>query len=191
MVLQEEIMSDYKFLTPVEGLKATFKEFIEQGLNKKEIVRATVVYDYLCGVSMSTLSETYHIQQSSILKWVKKVDIGGWEALHSGRKKKELQFALPADTRKAVDKALQSNPYIYGYNLWDGRTLSDFLEKRYGIKFSANSCQELMEQLGYALLPLDEALKYIKDDEATYFHEKVAHFNISPSTRKRWVKIRS
>lgn len=187
-------MSICEFITPAESLKATFKEFVAQGLNKKETIRAGAVYDYLCGVGLPTLSETYHIKESTIREWIKKVDAEGWTALKIRRKRtaetaETVEINLTEETRRAIDKALQSNPYIYGYNFWDAKTLSDFLEKRFSLKYPPQTCQELMKQLGYALLPVEEAMQYLNNEEITYFHNKVAHFNIAPSTRKRWVKI--
>jgi transposase len=38
-----------------------------------------------------------------------------------------------------------------GTNLWDGKTLSEFIQMRYGISLGARQCQRLFRQLGFRM----------------------------------------
>ena len=38
-----------------------------------------------------------------------------------------------------------------GTNLWDGKTLSEFIQTRYGISLGARQCQRLFRQLGFRM----------------------------------------
>jgi transposase len=38
-----------------------------------------------------------------------------------------------------------------GTNLWDGKTLSTFLQSRFGIKLGVRQCQRLLRQLGFRM----------------------------------------
>jgi transposase len=38
-----------------------------------------------------------------------------------------------------------------GVNLWDGKTLSAFIKKRFGVTLQVRQCQRLFNQLGFRL----------------------------------------
>ena len=70
------------------------------------------------------------------------------DADRPGRPKKltEHQF-------EQVGKALRSTPRDVGLstNLWDGKTLSAFICRQFGIDISVRQCQRLFRQLGFRL----------------------------------------
>ena len=52
-----------------------------------------------------------------------------------------------------IDKALRSSPREYGLstNIWDGKTLSEFIHRQFGIDIGVRQCQRLFRQLGFRL----------------------------------------
>ena len=60
---------------------------------------------------------------------------------------------LSEDQVDEVDRVLRGSPSQYGLtgNLWDGKTLSAFIKKRWGITLGVRQCQRLFRQLGFRL----------------------------------------
>jgi transposase len=52
-----------------------------------------------------------------------------------------------------IQEALRSNPVEYGLtaNLWDGKLLSHFIQKRFGIQLGIRQCQRMFRQFGFRL----------------------------------------
>ncbi|KKM63293.1 hypothetical protein LCGC14_1512910 [marine sediment metagenome] len=52
-----------------------------------------------------------------------------------------------------VSKALRSTPRDVGLstNIWDGKTLSEFIHRQFGIDIGVRQCQRLFRQLGFRL----------------------------------------
>jgi transposase len=52
-----------------------------------------------------------------------------------------------------VQRVLRDPPAAAGLvgNLWDGRTLSAYLDQRYGIALGVRQCQRLFRQFGFRL----------------------------------------
>lgn len=54
---------------------------------------------------------------------------------------------------REIGEVLRQSPLDVGLdtNLWDGKTLSKFIESRYGISLGVRQCQRLFRQLGFRL----------------------------------------
>ncbi len=54
---------------------------------------------------------------------------------------------------KEVERVLRLSPKAAGMevNLWDGKTLSAFIQKRFGVALQVRQCQRLFRQLGFRL----------------------------------------
>jgi transposase len=54
---------------------------------------------------------------------------------------------------KEIDRVLRQKPSDAGMrvNLWDGKTLSAWIDKTYGIQLRVRQCQRLFRQLGFRL----------------------------------------
>jgi transposase len=54
---------------------------------------------------------------------------------------------------KEIDLVLRGSPSEYGLtgNLWDGKTLSAFIEEQWGLTLGVRQCQRLFRQLGFRL----------------------------------------
>ena len=53
---------------------------------------------------------------------------------------------------KEIDSVLQSDPNTYGYKLWDGPSLSAYINDTYNVSLSIRHCQRLFHELGYSLI---------------------------------------
>lgn len=60
---------------------------------------------------------------------------------------------LSEDQLDEVDRVLRGSPSEFGLtgNLWDGKTLSAFIKKRWHITLGVRQCQRLFRQLGFRL----------------------------------------
>jgi transposase len=70
------------------------------------------------------------------------------EGERSGRPKRLSEKQL-----QAVNRILRKAPREAGVsgNLWDGKTLSAWIERQYGIKLGVRQCQRMFRQLGFRL----------------------------------------
>ena len=88
----------------------------------------------------------------SVQNWVHRFDEEGLaglaEGVHPGRPGRLTEAQL-----KAVETALQQRPVEVGLsgNLWDGKTLSAFLRRRYSVDLGVRQCQRLFRQLGLGM----------------------------------------
>jgi transposase len=70
------------------------------------------------------------------------------EGARSGRPKRLSERQL-----QGVDKVLRKTPRELGMgvNVWDGKTLSAWIERQYGIRLGVRQCQRLFRRLGFRL----------------------------------------
>ena len=47
---------------------------------------------------------------------------------------------------------MNSESQDYGYNVWDGPSLSDFISKTFNVVLGVRACQLLMHRLGFNLI---------------------------------------
>ena len=59
---------------------------------------------------------------------------------------------LTEEQLKEIDSVLQSDPSTYGFKLWDGPSLSAYINNRYHVSLSVRQCQRLFHELGYSLI---------------------------------------
>ena len=46
--------------------------------------------------------------------------------------------------------ALQSNPDDYGFKIWNGSSLSEYIKNIFNISLGVRSCQKLFHELGFS-----------------------------------------
>jgi len=90
----------------------------------------------------------------SISNWIKKLNKSGGN-LESLRDKKRpgRPSRLNSEQMSELKKVLQLAPEESGMtsNIWDGKTLSAYIEKQYGIIMKVRACQNLFHKLGFSL----------------------------------------
>lgn len=127
--------------------------------------RVEMVNLVLAGLPPSILSKFSGESKNTITRWVKTVDEEGFEALHP-KKQSGRPPLLVEDKLKELKGILkEDNPKKYGYNVWEGKTLSAFIAKRFGIKLSVRQCQRLLHLLGFSLIRPQQVPHKAKQDK--------------------------
>ena len=88
----------------------------------------------------------------AVAYWVQRFESEGLAGLadadRSGRPKKLNHVHIAK-----INMALRKSPFDYGLsvNLWDGKTLSAFIQQQFDIQLGVRQCQRLFRQLGFRL----------------------------------------
>ncbi len=144
---------------PTRVYKTNKEDLLAEG---KSIVRATddakfqhkveMVNLVLEGMTPSALSEYVRESKNTITLWVKTADEKGFEALR-GKKQPGRPTRLSAENIAAIKAVLEEDaPKKYGYNAWDGPSLSAYIAREYGVSLGVRQCQRMFQQLGFSLI---------------------------------------
>jgi transposase len=84
--------------------------------------------------------------------WVKRFEHHGLAGLTDKERPGRPSF-LSEPQVKEIDRVLRQAPRVQGLgeNLWDGKALSAFIQKRYRVQLGIRQCQRLFRQLGFRL----------------------------------------
>jgi len=84
--------------------------------------------------------------------WVERFNRDGLAGLADGERPGRPQ-RLNAGQLEQVAQVLRASPRDTGLkaNLWDGKTMAQWLKQEYGIALSVRQCQRLFRQLGFRL----------------------------------------
>ena len=84
--------------------------------------------------------------------WVKRFDKDGLAGLVEGERPGRPR-SLGDKALAKINRVLRQRPKDVGLsgNLWDGKTLSMFIEKQFDVKLGVRQCQRLFRQLGFRL----------------------------------------
>jgi len=89
----------------------------------------------------------------TVSNWIKRInETGDIESLRS-KKQSGRPPRLSDEQRQELKAIIQDPPERHGIarNIWDGKSLSACIEKRYGIIMKTRTCQRLFHQLGFSL----------------------------------------
>jgi len=104
------------------------------------------------GLSCRKVAQLLGDSPRAVAYWAKRFEDEGLaglaEAERPGRPRR-----LQPDQLNQIDAALRNSPSDYGLsvNLWDGKTLSAFIQKQFGIDLGVRQCQRLFRQFGFRL----------------------------------------
>ncbi|MBI4906977.1 MAG: transposase [Acidobacteria bacterium] len=104
------------------------------------------------GVTCPDVSHMLGDAPRTVEYWVHRFQEKGLDGLmegeHPGRPSR-----LTAEQLAGVNRALRRNPaeQAMGVNLWDGKTLSAWIAKEYGVHLGTRQCQRLFRQLNFRL----------------------------------------
>lgn len=144
-------MNVRKFKTDPKLLLKQGNAILNSSSDARFHFRVLAVTLALSDFKISRLAEILKVSRMSISTWVKIADEKGFDALktqkHEGRPPK-----LTSKQREEIDSVLQSDPNQYGYKIWDGPNLSDYIKISYGIELSVRQCQRLFHSLGFSLI---------------------------------------
>ena len=89
----------------------------------------------------------------TVSNWIKRVNAtGDIESLRS-KKQSGRPPRLSEAQRQELKVILQEPPEKHGIstNVWDGKSLSAFIQQQYGIVLKTRACQRLFHKLGFSL----------------------------------------
>src|SRR3954447_20996641 len=88
----------------------------------------------------------------SVEYWVHRFQQQGWGGLAEGERSGRPS-RLSEKQSKEINRVLRERPSDAGMrvNLWDGKTLSAWIEKTYGIQLGVRQCQRLFRQFEFRL----------------------------------------
>ena len=108
----------------------------------------------------------------SLEYWVRRFEKEGLAGLLEGERPGRPR-RLSEKQREAVDRILRRSPREAGLsgNIWDGKTLSAWLEQKYHLRLGVRQCQRIFRQLGFRLRKPRPALAHA-DPELQALHKK-------------------
>ncbi len=145
------IMKVRHFIHSPEELLKQGQEIVKQTGEAKFIHRVTMVNLILSGMRAKELSQYSGDSVRTINTWVKKVDEKGWDSLKTV-KQKGRPLVFSDKQLEEIKQAVRNAPENYGYHVWDGPTLSDYIKASYNIEYGTRACQKLLHRLGFSLI---------------------------------------
>ena len=141
-----------KYKTDPAQLLAEGQQIVQTTSDAEYRHKVEMVNLVLSGLTPSYLSTYCGDSKRTITLWVKIADEQGFEALKpkkpTGRPPK-LTSEQVAEIRTVLE---EDNPKKYGHHVWDGPSLSAFIEKTYAVKLCVRQCQRLLHSLGFSLV---------------------------------------
>lgn len=104
------------------------------------------------GMSCRQVSELLGDAPRTVAYWVRRFERDGLGGLteeeRPGRPRR-----LSEEQIQSIDAVLRGQPVDFGLtgNLWDGKTLSAYLERQWDVSLGTRQCQRLFRQLGFRL----------------------------------------
>jgi transposase len=105
------------------------------------------------GLTCPQVSELLGDAPRTVEYWVRRFEGHGFAGLTEGERSGRPS-RLTEDQLAAIETALRQSPAevgLEGVGLWDGKTLSSFLKKRFDVDLKARQCQRLFRRLGFRL----------------------------------------
>lgn len=104
------------------------------------------------GMTAPEVSRMLGDSPRTVQYWLRRFESEGLSGLAEGDRPGRPR-RLTATQMRAVEGALRQRPEDVGLsgNLWDGKTLSAYLERQYKVDLGVRQCQRLFRQLGFRL----------------------------------------
>ena len=151
MITEVIIMRTKSYIQDPQELLEQGKQLVANNSDIKFAHRVSMVNLVLSGMSPKLLAEYSGDGETTIMSWVTKVDEHGWDALVA--KKQPGRPSKLSDAQKEELKlVIASDPLKYGYNVWEGSSLSDYIKNTYDVKLGVRACQKLFHELGFSLV---------------------------------------
>ena len=83
--------------------------------------------------------------KGSIINWLKKLIADGYSALYD-KAKPGRPRELTEDDLAQIKECITDNPLKYGYTVWEGSTIQDFIRINYCIEYSVRHCQRMCRE---------------------------------------------
>ena len=144
-------MNIRKFKSDKNALIAEGNRIVSSSDDAKFIRKVTIVNLLLRGISAKSLVEASGETDRTLSNWVRSVDEHGFESLRP-RKQSGRPQSLTKLQKENIKVAVASDPNAFGYAVWDGPSLSNYIASRYDISLCVRQCQRLLHELGFSLI---------------------------------------
>lgn len=144
-------MKVHHFIHDPKELLKEGQKIVKESTDSKFIRRVSAVNLILSGMSVENVAQNFGAGKRTINSWVKKVDDNGWEALATVKQTGRPNL-LSESQISEIKEAVNDDPEQYGYHVWDGPALSNFINERYEIKYCVRSSQYLLHKMGFSLI---------------------------------------
>ncbi len=144
-------MRNHKYINDPRVLLQQGKTIVSENAENKFVHRVTMVNLILAGFSPKELSTFSGDSERTLQTWVKNVDEKGWNSLIAV-KQEGRPSRLSKEQIAEIREAVKADPETYGYNVWDGPTLSSYIEKTYNITYGVRASQTLLHRMGFAVI---------------------------------------
>ena len=144
-------MNVRKFKSDKNALIAEGNRIVSSSDDAKFIRKVTIVNLLLRGVNAKSLADASGETDRTLSNWARSVDEYGFEALRP-RKQPGRPQSLTKSQKENIKVAVTSDPNDFGYTVWDGPSLSDYIASQYDISLCVRQCQRLLHELGFSLI---------------------------------------
>ena len=142
-------MHKRQYKSDLEILRSEGKNLVKTVTDKRYLHRIEIVNLVLNGMLPSEVAKSIKEAETTISRWVKTVDECGWKAL----KPKPYSKGRPRIINESREVSLikdvvHQDAEEYGYYVWDGITVSEFIKDNFHKDISVRSCQRLLRNIG-------------------------------------------
>ncbi len=144
-------MRTKQYIHDPEELLAQGKILVKENSDIKFAYRVAMVNLILSGMSAKELSAHCGDGETTLMSWVTKVDEEGWESLRA-KKQTGQPRRLTDEQISQLKEAVKSDPRNYGFNVWDGPSLSRYIKDTFDVDLGIRACQKLFHKMGFSLI---------------------------------------
>lgn len=104
-------------------------------------------------VSCDRIANLFGQSPRSVSNWIKKVNEAGTIEVLRDVKRPGRNKRLSKSNLEEIKEVLQKAPELSGVtaNIWDGKSLSYYIQQAYSIELGVRQCQRLFHELGFSL----------------------------------------
>ena len=185
------------------------RRIVTENADTKYVFRVSMVNLMLSGMKASELSALCGVNERTLTGWVDKVDREGFDSLMAVK-----QTGRPSKLSKEQEEKIkfllnEDDPEKYGYRVWDGPSMSDYILNNMGIEYTPRACQKLFHRLNYNKIvpqthpslenPNEEARSNFKEDLCRMYNDPSivvifqdeVQFEVQTSVTRKWSLVGS
>ena len=136
-------------------IERQINSFINNDPESKFIYRLCSLKMFINDPSCSAekLGEIMRASPITIANWIHSINDSGQINVLRDKEKPGRNSRLTDNQLLEIQEAIQQHPTTVDLNanLWDGKTLSHFIKKNYGIVIKVRQCQRIFKKLGFTL----------------------------------------
>ena len=145
-------MPDRKYVTDKAQLLAQGQMIVSSDDEASYIHRVECVNFVLGGMPPSEVSKYVPESKNTITSWVKTADEQGFDALHIKKQTGRPPKLSTEQMTEIENILLEDNPEEHGYHVWDGPSLSAFIESKYSVSICVRQCQRYFRDFNMSLV---------------------------------------